>query len=343
MLIGNDIVLTHSLLKYLASHGGTATLQELARHFGISWQRALDLLWAANLIDIPGVPEPFELHLPTPASSVDSDPDADIASPESWVTFGDHGSLDMPPLALTLDEVMMLVAVIDRALEVTPPGEASTVLSNLRATLVASAEERHFGSALWKAPEAHIGGEALQTLIRAIEQSRYVNLTYHRAGTDLHESITTSTVIPMAFVSGTNPSLRAVKEGAPRQYRLDRIGEVSLGEKVGRFAFRDARAALEEEDRAARSAQKTGEGRWNPSGREVRLTITRAGLWAAESLPDTEVTERGDKLVLAFRASSEEWLMLLLLQLGNAVVALEPPDVARRLTERSAQLLKETL
>ena len=66
-------------------------------------------------------------------------------------------------------------------------------------------------------------------------------------------------------------------------------------------------------------------------------------MWAAESLPDTEVIDQDDKLELAFHAHSEEWLMLLLAQLGNAVVRLEPADLAQRISRKAAELIEETL
>ena len=333
MLVGSDIVVTHAILTYLGAHGGSASLTEIANHFGVSWKKALGLLWSANLVDIPGAQDPFELSLPL----------EEDATPESVVSFGTNGSLDIPPLALTLDEVMMLVAVTDRALEVTPHGPAHAALAHLRETLVASAEERGFGTALWPAPEPLIGHEALDTLLLAIEEGRLVDLTYHRAGPNLHEQVTTSTVIPMGFTSGPNPALRAVKDGAPRLYRLDRVGHVSLGAKAGRFERAEARAALDREDHAERDAAKTGSPRWKPEGIAVRLTIKRAGMWAAESLPDTEVIDRDDKLELAFHAHSEEWLMLLLAQLGNAVVRLEPADLAQRISRKAAELIEETL
>lgn len=331
MLSGNDIVLTHSILTYLAAHGGTAPLREIAAHFGVPWRKALDVLWAANLVDIPGFPEPFDLDLPL------ADDEDSPATPDSWVSLGPGGTVDIPPLALTLDEVMMLVAVLDCAAEVTPPGATAVALGQLRERLVDAARVRGFEGALWDPPETLIGEEPLARIVQAIEEHRFVTLTYHRPGADLHERVTTENVIPLAFLSDTNPALRAVKDGQLRRYRLDRIGHVTVGQAVPRSAARDARALQDSGDRA----RKRGDN-WNPQGYDVRVTVTRAGLWAAETLPGIAVTDQGDKLVLALRATSDQWLMSLLIQLGDAVVCLEPADAASRMARQATQLLKET-
>lgn len=341
MLVGNDIVLTHAVLTFLDARGGGATLQEISRHFGVKWQKILDLLWSANMVDLPGLPEPFDLELPLPPKSA-TEPDDEVATAESWVSFGPHGTLDIPPLSLNLDEVMLLVAVLDHALEVTPPGEARNALTEVRLTLVNAARDRGCGGALWEAPSAQIGDAALHTLIGAIGEGAFVTMTYHRPGPDLHERVSSEHILPLSFVSGARPTLRADKGGHIRSYRLDRIGRVDGGERASRATLKAAKARAEVTDRSERLATRHGEDVWHPDGTLVRITTTRAGLWAAETLPDTQVTEEGDTLVLTLRARSLEWLLLLLIQLGNAVVAIEPRGVADTLARMAARLEEET-
>ena len=61
----DGVVLTNAMLVYLAEcPGRTATLRELGAHFGVPWQKALDLLWSASLVELGDLVDAYSLTLP---------------------------------------------------------------------------------------------------------------------------------------------------------------------------------------------------------------------------------------------------------------------------------------
>ncbi|MFT3942564.1 MAG: WYL domain-containing protein [Ancrocorticia sp.] len=337
----HDIVRTHAILTYLASRpDGGASLGELSQHFKTPWNTVLKLLWDANLIEIPGMVAPFDLDLPDLPEQWDGE--GEKPGPESLVWLGRSGSGEIPPLALTLDEAMVLLALLDNIVEVTPPGESREALLNLRSEITESAARAGFAQALWREPESPIAAESLETIVRCIDEHRTVNFSYHRAGPELREEVRDVVVVPVSISTGASPVLRTVSEGRVRSYRLDRIGAVSAGEAIARKDFTAARNLVRDEERAAAAATRRGEHSWQPKGESVTLHLTRAGKWAGETLPGAVVVEEGDTLRVTLPVTSEEWLFSLLLQLGDAVLAVEPRSIADRLARRFAQLLKET-
>jgi len=105
---GKAIVQTNALLVFLSSPaGGSASLRELSERFGIEWKRVLRLLWDASLVEIEGYGLPFNLDLPP--NPGEEDAGEEPTTPDSYVSFSDSGELDVPDLALTLDEVIALI------------------------------------------------------------------------------------------------------------------------------------------------------------------------------------------------------------------------------------------
>ena len=338
----HDIVRTHAILTFLNGQvEATATLAEIAAHFGTSWRNALNLLWDANLIEIPGMVAPFDLVLPDRPEQWDGT--GEPPGPDSLVQLGDSGSGDVPQLSLTLDEVMVLVALLDNVLEVTPAGDSRKALRELRGSLIQAASDAGFGQALWREPEAAIGMRSLETIIRCINEGRVLSFSYHRAGTDLHETVQQVSAVAISISTGTAPVLHAVRGTDVRSYRLDRIGDVSAGERLAKQEIVAARRAVEAQERESRAAVRGGGAAWHPQGESVTLHLTRAGKWAGETLPGALTREEGDTLVVTLNVTSEEWLFSLLLQLGDAVLAVEPQRVAEDLAERFTRLLEETL
>ena len=314
------IIRTNAILTYLSAQQN-ASLGDIASHFDMPWANVLSLLWDANMVEVTGMPIPFDLDLP----------DRDVATPESIVHLQDTGSGQIPPLPLGLDEAMVLVALIDQVLEVTPVGVSREALRDLRTRISDAAAGAGFGAAIWSEPEPPISSMALATITQAIAEHRYVQIAYHRQGSDLHERISNPTVIPLALSTGTAPTLRAAKDTddglGRRTYRLDRIGSAALATSVPAKLWREANA-LPAKD-------------WVPTGQTVTLYLTRGARWAAETLPGAVTMEVEGMLVMSLPISSEEWLFSLLVQLGDTVVAVDPPDVSDRMAARAAHLLKE--
>ena len=337
-----DIVRTHAILTFLSRQaGGATTLAELAAHFGTSWRNVLDLLWDANLIEIPGMLAPFDLALPDRPEQWDGS--GDPPGPGSIVQLARSGAGQVPQLSLTLDEVMVLTALLDNVLEVTPPGDSRTALRELRESMTRAASDAGFGQALWREPESPIAAQSLETIMSGINAGRMLSFSYHRAGPDLLESVQEVSAIPVSIATGASPVLRAVRDGHARTYRLDRMGRVTAGETLPKRRVTDARNLVLKEERRMRAMAREGRGSWVPQGESVTLDLTLAGKWVGETLPGATVREEGDTLVVTLNVTSEEWLFSLLLQLGDAVIAVQPESVADRLAERFARLLKETL
>ncbi len=337
----HDIVRTHAILTYLASRpDGCASLGELAQHFTTPWSTVLTLLWDANLIEIPGMVAPFDLVLPDLPGQWDGE--GEKPGPDSLVWLGGASSGEIPPLTLTLDEAMVLLALLDNVVEVTPSGDSRQALLRLRSEITESAARAGFAQALWREPESPIAAESLETIIRCIDEHRAMSFSYHRAGPELREEVRDVVVVPISMSTGAAPVLRAVSDGSVRSYRLDRIGAVTTGDPISRRDFTVARNLVRDEERAAAAANRRGEHSWQPEGESVTLHLARAGKWAGETLPGAVVVEEGDTLRVTLPVTSEEWLFSLLLQLGDAVLAVEPRSIADRLAKRFARLLKET-
>lgn len=337
-----DIVRTHAILIFLSGRAnGTATLAEIANHFATSWSNVLDLLWDANLIEIPGMVAPFDLVLPDPPDQWDGL--GEPPGPDSPVQLAQTGTGEVPQLSLALDEAMVLVALLDNVLEVTPPGESRDVLRELRASLTQAASDAGFGQALWREPGSPIAAQSLKTIVECINGGRTLTFGYHRAGANLREDVQQVEAVPVSLTTGASPVLRAARDGVARTYRLDRIGEVIAGEPLDKRSVTAARKLVAAEERGMRATAREGKGPWLPQGESVTLHLTPAGKWAGETLPGVVTGTEGDTLVMTLNVTSDEWLFSLLLQLGDAVLAVQPQSVADKLAERFAQLLKETL
>ena len=311
----DGVVLTNAMLVYLAEcPGRTATLRELGAHFGVPWQKALDLLWSASLVELGDLVDAYSLTLPVRPGQ--EEPGEEPAKADSAVSFGAWGSADVPDLPLTLDEVIAIVALVDSVAQITPPGPSADALSAMRAKLVAACEEAGFAGVIW--PED-----------AALACGAWIDFSYHRPGPGLRESVTAVRAIPVDVRSAVNPVLLAWSADGARTYRLDRIGAVRLGP-----------GARRDELAAARSAVRR-DSAWQPGGVTVTLTVTRAGRWIAEMLPGATAVQRDGLTEVTLRSESDEFLATLLLQLGPAVLDVRPAEVARRLAGRFAALAED--
>ncbi|MCF2706421.1 WYL domain-containing protein [Arcanobacterium haemolyticum] len=328
MLNIHDIVRVHALLIYLDRIGKPVSLKELSKHFGLPWKRVLELLWTANTVDIDGVVAPFDLVLPIPPGQEDDDEEPTTA--ESEVLLGSAGSQELPELSLTLDETMVLVALIDSMMEVTSPGGSLTALRALRSKLVGAATESGYGSALWPEPQAPMNEEWLATLTRAIEEKRCVEFEYFQPG-DGRARRREVVMIPQVISSRTNPTIVGTIDDEVRSYRLDRIAYPRCGDKVPAPQRRRSKARVEAAEQES----------WKPEGDIVTVKVTKEGRWAGETLPIIGRRNDDDNLVFALRSSSDEWLATLLIQLGESLIALEPRPVRERLSAIFANLVKE--
>ncbi|MDY5127429.1 helix-turn-helix transcriptional regulator [Actinotignum sp. GS-2025f] len=367
--MSTDIVTTLGMLLYLHEHPQGATLAELTAHFQFpSWKRTLDYLWDANLAETADFDIPFELELPERAA-----PAVRVAELDSEVTPGGaelpenasepgaaagpdtrvylRSMTDDPVVPFTLDDAMVVAALLDAARDVTAPGPAATTLAATRAALGEAVREAGYDGALWPSSRPAADAATMEAVHAALQGGFYLDFNYERAVTEPfpHASAGLEHVIPLVILAGDAPLLRALTAQGLRHFRLDRITAARPGAKLSRSERAAARKALAEVEKNEKTQRTRGEATWEPRGTEVRITVTGASRWVAETLPGARVREADEELGIAearggeelltieVRARSLPWLVSLLVQIDD-VIALEPPEVARAVACYCARL-----
>ncbi|MDK6926241.1 WYL domain-containing protein [Actinotignum sp. GS-2025e] len=386
--MSTDIVTTLGMLIYLHERPQGATLAELTAHFQFpSWKRTLDYLWDANLAETADFDVPFELELPERGACAGSTAPADsaagacaaelpenmaqadtVAGPESRVYL--RSMTDDPVIPFTLDDAMVVAALLDAARDVTAPGPAAATLTATRAALGEAVREAGYEGALWPPTRPAADAATMEAVHAALEGGCYLDFNYERAFNDPlpHARAGHEHVIPLVILAGDAPLLRTLTEQGLRHFRLDRITAARPGAKLSRSERAEARRALAEVEKNEKAQRARGENTWEPSGTDVRITVTGASRWVAETLPGARLREaneelgiadkRGDAnedhgnanalstanarageelLTIEVRARSLPWLVSLLVQIDD-VVALEPPEVARAVADYCTRL-----
>ncbi|MDK6629324.1 WYL domain-containing protein, partial [Actinotignum timonense] len=382
------------MLIYLHERPQGATLAELTTHFQFpSWKRTLDYLWDANLAETADFDVPFELELPERGACAGSTAPADtagrsgstelpenmaeantVAGPESRVYL--RSMTDDPVIPFTLDDAMVVAALLDAARDVTAPGPAAATLTATRAALGEAVREAGYEGALWPPTRPAADAATMEAVHAALEGGCYLDFSYERALSDPlpHARAGREHVIPLVILAGDAPLLRALTEQGLRHFRLDRITAARPGAKLSRSERAAARRALAEVEKNEKAQRSRGENTWEPSGTDVRITVTGASRWVAETLPGARLREANEELGIAnargesneelsapnargeentlgpaharaseelltieVRARSLPWLVSLLVQIDD-VVALEPPEVARAVADYCARL-----
>ncbi len=375
-----DIVTTLGMLLYLHERPQGATLAELTAHFQFpSWKRTLDYLWDANLAETADFDVPFELELPERGACAGSAAQADTAGrsgsaelpenmaqantaagPESRVYL--RSMTDDPVIPFTLDDAMVVAALLDAARDVSAPGPAATTLTATRAALGEAVREAGYEGALWPPSRPAADAATMKAVQAALQGGFYLDFSYERALSDPlpHARAGREHVIPLVILAGDAPLLRALTEHGLRHFRLDRITAARPGAKLSRSERAAARRVLAEVEKKEKKQRTRGEDTWEPNGTDVRIIVTGASRWVAETLPGARVRDaneepcianacgevnmlgapnaRGEELLtIEVRARSLPWLVSLLVQIDD-VVALEPSEVARAVADYCARL-----
>ncbi|MBR6459664.1 MAG: WYL domain-containing protein [Actinomycetaceae bacterium] len=347
--INNSMIKTGTMiaiLSHLARHD-EVSLGELADRFNMQWKEIYLNLWTMHMIEVddidsPMPPSPFDVF--GTASMKDFPPPTDDKVPSTITKntllppISPQASREFISVSFSLPELVLIVHTLDELLEVTPPSHGRTQLSDIRDNLAASAHKLGYDAVIWERAEDIIAGDLLDTIIRALDDGHAVHLTYSTFDdVQCVENIKEYEIIPLRLDGGAHPVLRADLydrdaedgEGGARSFRLDRISEVSLGEKVSKGRIAQGRERMEEDAASAK---------YDDSPTTISITTTREALWAAEELPEVDVEETGDVLVMTLPARNYDFIARFVALMGTNVIAIEPPEVAERVSDIFAAL-----
>lgn len=299
-----------ALVPYLQQHPD-ADLRQTAALFRVTPKQLvadLNVLWYCGL---PGG---------MPGDLIEVDMDAVAEQGRIRLTNADYLTR---PLRFTLDEAMSLAVALRALLELGDAALASSVRSALaKLEAVVGEEGPRVGVRLAGGEEAVRAG-----LVTAIESGVGVRLTYHGASRD---ATTTPLVDPARVVVRDGVGyLDAYSQdrGAWRTYRLDRIVGV------------EATA----EPRGDHGAPPEVDGGWldhRPDAAEVVVDVAPDARWITEYHPVRAVIpapDGGARITLL--VADPAWFRRLLLRLGPAVRAVDPPEAARSAGEEARAAL----
>ncbi|WP_448072251.1 helix-turn-helix transcriptional regulator [Georgenia yuyongxinii] len=228
------------------------------------------------------------------------------------------------PLRLSAAEALSLLVALQslRELAATGVGASPAALESAIAKLAAATgDAASQAAAVQVRVSAEVPAGTLTAVRRSLAERRRLRLRYVSAA----DVVTDREVDPVELRSdGASWSLRAWCHRArgPRTFRLDRILDVEVL----------ATAADDHPDLV--------EPRPWEEGRAVTLELTSQARWVAEHTPVEAVEDLPDGgLRVRLRAGDAAWLSNLVLALGPAVRAVEPPEAAHDAAARARAAL----
>ncbi|MDY5160271.1 WYL domain-containing protein [Actinotignum urinale] len=401
-----------ALVNFVARHPQGVTLQKIATHFSITWQEALASLWSVNMAEGNDGQYVATLNLPLPpqkapkkdsarvlstpekghivdCSTTDSysvvldydatiatEYDADAATPDSLVSLVEGGDLDIP---FMLDEAIALTTVLDELLAITPHGEESDSLRATRRAIEKAVAHAGFPGTLPEEKETIVDSHTAQETARALHEGRYITFEYYKPGLHAHAITATYTIIPLSIHAGESILCIGDDNGTIKRFRLDRMANVELGDKVNRLHMSAARrrhnaadslndsitflqrnsADVPENSQKIDASHATDASENNCAsnnldegthqqavcrnvfayGQMVTVTVGPTSRWIAERLPGANTYTNGDICTVTFPARSIEWLTTILIQLDD-LRSVEPESVACAVSRHIAPLMK---
>ena len=303
------------LLEYLGEHS-EVPLAELAEVFGVKPSQVRADLRSLAKVETPGQ---VGFYL------IDLDLDA-LDDDEVRLTIADDITI---PSQLNDDEIIPIVASLRALVEseflAAQPDRAAVVASALaKLEAVAGPRARALDVRLPATPNTGVA----VTISNAITNGHRLALDYINSD----HTVTRREADPVVVITQDRHTyLRAWCHfrAEPRVFRLDRIlSAVELPEPV------DAKlvAAV---TRASDIASETAQA----GTLDAVLTLAPAARWMAEELPG-EVTELPDgQFNLRLRVASPKWLESLLLAVAPHVIAVDPPELAARVSKSAKAAL----
>lgn len=296
-----------ALVPYLQQHPD-ADVRTVARVFHITPRQLLgdlNVLWFCGL---PGG---------GPGDLIEIDMDA--VETEGRIRLSNADFLARP-VRFTLDEAMALAVALRTLLEFGDTALKSAVTSAL-------AKIEHVVGAPRVGVQLGAGADAVRdALADALARGVAVRLEYNGAS----RGATTHPLVDPARVAVRDGysylDAWSHDRGAWRTYRLDRIVAVTPTEQP-----------------VADHGQPPGwAGGWldhRPDAVEVTLTLAPEGRWITEYYPVRAVEPAGDGVAATLLVADPVWLRRLLLRLGPAVLAVDPPEAAASAREAARAAL----
>ncbi|VEI12431.1 helix-turn-helix transcriptional regulator [Trueperella bialowiezensis] len=300
-----------SILAYLADH--EPTLAELSDHFTTSPSKMradLSEVFTTEYAAHGGFETPVDVEIPD--------------NPRGKVILRENQTGLLP--SLTLAEVISLLALIDDmygSVDTT----TRTHLAKLRERIAQAASEAGFGQALWPAPTVNLEDTTAGLVAEAIAERACIEISYLKAGADLHVHSEDVVIAPVSLTTGSHPLLIAAKDSQLRTYRLDRITDVKI---LDQHYTRDLGRNIQ--------AQYKADAEF--SGRTVRIVCTPQARWVAETIPVESATEESGMLVIDMTVSSMSWLRTLLIRIGEELVHIEPDTVRDEMVKAAHNYLE---
>jgi len=299
-----------AMVPWLAANDGV-TVEEAARHFGISEKQLQADLWLLICTGRPG-----HLH-------------GDLVDIQFWDEGGSIHVLDAQtldrPLRLSPDEASALVVAL-RYLEQVPGLDQRDVLTSAIAKLeTAAGEALAAADGVTVSMEAAVSDEVGSVVATALSANRRVHLTYVSASDQRSER----DVDPMRLLSIDGHSYLegwCLSAGAVRTFRLDRIEVIEL---------LDSSTSIPDD---VSGVDLTSGLR--PDGPLVRLELQPEAAWIADEHPTESVEDLDDgRVVVSLRVSDDMWLVRLLLRMGSSVRVVDNPAVTQQVTHAAERAL----
>jgi len=299
-----------ALVPYLQAHPN-ADLVTTAAAFGVTPRRLLADLEVLWFVGLPGG---------MPGDLIDIDMDAVQEQGRISLSNADYLSR---PMRFTIDEVTSLIVALRAVREVTGGAAGEAVDSALAklSTVAGAQESNRVGFAV-----ATSEGAIREQLATAIADGDAVQLSYD----GLTRAETTRPVV--------EPHRLSVRDGyvyleawsrhraAWRTFRLDRITRVDPAE--GGVADHGRPPAFD--------------GGWlevRPEAALITLTVTDHARWISEYYPVRSVERAGAGWRIKLLVADPAWLRMVLLRLGPAVLAVDPPQAAESARAAAAETL----
>lgn len=230
----------------------------------------------------------------------------DFSFDEEYVAVRESHGLGRT-IPFTPREIMSLIGALECLAELDPNNEVIRDTQNVLAGLVAAEVQPPA-----PLPPFH------DVLVQAASAGLGVQITYVSAEDD----VTERRIYPQHVTTDGN---RWYVNGwcglarAPRTFRIDRIVSAEI---VDETAPESRDAQIHQSDEIT-----------------VVLTFTRNARWLAEEIPSATITDGVDSVTAEFSTIRTDWLIRTLLGVGEALIRVEPPELASALTDRAQRTL----